>query len=72
MQITVNTYISVDVNELAKNMSCEELAALLSLVAERFDGEYKNRRELAEAMAEGTSETGARFLAEVISSTIYR
>lgn len=63
MQITVNTNISVDVNELA---------ALLSLVAERFDGDYKNRRELAEAMAEGTSETGARFLAEVISSTIYR
>ncbi len=72
MKISVNTSIDVDIEKIAENMSEEELAELLHIVAHRFDDSYKSRKTLADALASGTSEVGARFLAEVISSTIYR
>lgn len=72
MKINVNTDIAVDVAALSKSLSVDELVYLLDAVARRFDQEFGDRRKLAEAFAEGTTEIGARFLAEVISCTIYR
>ncbi len=72
MKIEVDTSIHVDITKIAESMSEEELAELLHVIAHRFDNEYKNRKALADALASGTSEVGARFLAEVIASTVYR
>ena len=72
MEVTINKSINVSVGEFVKSMDIEEIAALLDLVANRFENDYKDRKVLAGVFADQISETGARFLAEICASSIYR
>lgn len=72
MNVIISKQIEVSVSELVKTMSVEEVADLLEIVANKFDGEFGKRKDLAGVFAENISEVGARFLAEVCASTIYR
>lgn len=70
--IQVSTEVHVNMTELMEAMSVEDVAELLNAVAMRFDSHFRDRRAAAEAFADHTSEVGARFLAEVIASTVGR
>lgn len=72
MEVKVTKDVCVSPDDLVSSMTAEELASLLDLIANKFDDNFKDRRMLAEAFGAGISETGARFLAEVIASTVGR
>ncbi len=72
MEVIINKQFHVSVEELVKTMTAEEVAEVLSLVALRFEEHFRDRKALANAFAEGTSEIGARFLAEICASTMSR
>lgn len=72
MQVTINKEIDVSIKELAETMTHEELAYLLSECSHRFDKDPKERKKLAVAFTDGLSETGCRFLAEIVTNHYFR
>ena len=72
MDVEIKTTIDVSISTLAESMSLGEIAALLSAVALRFDGDFHDRAGLAVDFADNTSELGARFMAEIIAQRVPR
>jgi len=72
MQVSINKEFEVNVADLAKTMNHEELVYLLNECSIRFDNDSKDRKKLAIAFADGMSETGCRFLAEIVATHYFR
>lgn len=70
--IEVNVDVKLSGEDVAKALNEEEIASFCSQLAERLDGDFVARKKAASAFADGLSETGCRFLAEVIASHFMR
>ena len=72
MDVQLETEISISARKLADSMSATELADFCSELAEKLDREFSLRNIAAENFADGLSENGCRFLAEVITQHYHR
>jgi hypothetical protein len=72
MEISVRTDVKIDAAELANSMSPSEIGEFITTLAGRFDQNAKGRTRFAGLMAEGLSEIGCRFLAEVVTQHYIR
>jgi hypothetical protein len=70
--VTTQTTVFLSVDKLVKEMDAEDIGGFCSAVAERLDKEFSQRASAALEFAGGLSETGARFLAEVVTSFFQR
>jgi hypothetical protein len=67
VDIQVNTEISISAEKLIKNMGAGDIAELLNAVALKLDDCHIDRASAADAFSENLSETGSRFLAEIVA-----
>lgn len=76
MEVEMKTTVQVSAKSLIDSMSDDELAEFIELVAIRLDEkvsqDFRQRKNLANIFADHTSEIGAKFLAEICASTMYR
>lgn len=72
MIANIQTQIDVNISELIKDMTIDEIAELLCAVAERFDNCYVERTKAAKAFSLGMSENGCRFMAEIVTQHFMR
>ncbi|WP_437881065.1 hypothetical protein [Pseudomonas sp. LRF_L74] len=70
--ITTETTVFISAAKVVKEMDAEDIGSFCSAVAERLDQEYAGRAGAAAAFADGLSEQGCRFLAEVVTSFFMR
>lgn len=70
--VTTETTVFLSVDKLVKEMDAEDIASFCSAVAIRLDQEYAARAGAASGFADGLSESGCRFLAEVVASFYLR
>lgn len=70
--ITTQTTVYLSAEKVVKEMDATDIASFCSAVAERLDREYADRADAATAFADGLSETGCRFLAEVVTQFFMR
>ena len=66
--VKTETTVWLSAEKIVKLMDETDVASFCSAVAERFDSDFPKRAEAAAAFADGLSEQGCRFLAEVIAS----
>jgi len=67
MEVKINTNINVTSKQLVDSMSLGEIGYLLNEVALKFDDDFVDRANLASDFSDNLSETGARFLAEIVT-----
>lgn len=60
--------VTVSSTEWVEKLKPHEVAEFASAVAHRFDEKYVDRAEIAAEFADGLSEDGARWLAEVVTN----
>lgn len=70
--ITTETTVFLSVDKIVKEMDAEDIAGFCSAIALRLDEEYAQRAEASRSFADGLSELGCRFLAEVVASFYMR
>lgn len=70
--ITTETTVFLSVDKVVKEMDAEDIGSFCSAIALRLDQEYAVRAGAASSFADGLSETGCRFLAEVVASYYLR
>lgn len=70
--ITTETTVFLSVDKVVKEMDAEDIGSFCSAIALRLDQEYAARAGAASSFADGLSETGCRFLAEVVASYYLR
>jgi hypothetical protein len=67
MEVEVKTVVGISSVHLVESMTMTELAEFCSAAAEKLNDDFKLRSKAAENFAEGLSENGCRFLAEVVT-----
>ena len=67
MEVSVKKTVDISVEELVDAMSAEDIAMFCSEVAVKLDNRFSDRNAAAEQFAEGISELGCRFIAEVVT-----
>lgn len=72
MEVSVKKQVSISVKELVGAMTVIEIAEFCSQVAIRLDGDFADRNEAASKFADGLSEMGCRFIAEVVTHHYWR
>lgn len=72
LQIKTETTVYLTAEKVVKEMDAEDIGSFCSAVAERLDGEFAERAEAARMFADGLSEKGCRFLAEIVASYYMR
>ncbi|MEW9045589.1 MAG: hypothetical protein AB2387_00765 [Stutzerimonas stutzeri] len=70
--ITTETQVFLSVDKIVKEMDAEDIGSFCSAVALRLDEEYAGRAAAASHFADGLSEIGCRFLAEVVTNFYQR
>ncbi len=60
--------VAVSAKDFVDGLKVYDVAELVEAVAERFDKDFCHRTDAANAFANGLSEQGVRFLAEVVTS----
>ena len=70
--ITTETTVYLSAEKVVKEMDAEDIGSFCSAVANRLDQEYSARAGAAACFADGLSEQGCRFLAEVVASFYQR
>lgn len=70
--ITTKAEVFLSVEQLVAQMDEEDIGTFCSAVAERLDIKSIERASAAGSFADGISEQGARFLAEVVTSHYIR
>jgi len=70
--ITTQTTVFLSVEKVVKEMDAEDIGSFCSAVAERLDSEFADRAGAASSFADGLSEKGCRFLAEIVTSFFQR
>ncbi|MBG6289504.1 hypothetical protein [Pseudomonas nitroreducens] len=70
--ITTETTVFLSAEKIVEQMDATDIGSFCSAVAQRLDGEYASRAAAAHEFAEGLSEQGCRFLAEVVTSFYMR
>ncbi|MBE8232847.1 MAG: hypothetical protein HAW67_03870 [Endozoicomonadaceae bacterium] len=68
MQVEIKTTVAVSAKRLVEEMTMTELAEFCSELSEKLKDDFHLRAEAAENFADGLSEDGCRFLAEVVTS----
>lgn len=70
MSVEIEKVVGVQVTskDFVTKLKPWDVAEFASAVAERFDQDYANRADIADAFADSLSEMGIRFLAEVVTS----
>jgi len=72
MEITLNKEFEVSAREVLAKIKDYYMAAFVEILAERYDKDFKTRAQLASKFADGISEQGARFLADVVAHHVAR
>ncbi len=72
VEITLKTVVTVSAKKLVDEMTMTELADFCSALSVKLDDDSHLRAEAAENFAEGLSEMGCRFLAEVVTHHVTR
>ena len=72
MEVNLRTNLSVPVKQIVDSMDHDDLVKFIEVVAHTLDRDFHTRKEAAEVFSSGLSETGCRFLAEVIASHCMR
>lgn len=70
--ITTETTVFLSADKVVREMDAEDIGSFCSAVANRLDQEYSARAGAASSFADGLSEQGCRFLAEVVASFYQR
>jgi hypothetical protein len=68
IEIEKITAVSISAAEFVQLMKIYDVAEFACAVAERFDKDFANRADVADAFAGSLSEQGVRFLAEIVTS----
>ncbi len=68
MRIKLESEVEITADDLVKKMSLTNIGELLTVAAEKLEGDYINRTICAARFGEGLSEEGARFVAEAITN----
>lgn len=61
-------YVTVSATEWVEKLRPHEVAEFASAVAKKFDQDFVKRAEIAAEFADGLSEDGVRWLAEVVTN----
>jgi len=72
MEVDVNETISISAKKLVESMTIEELGVFCSELAEKVNKDFTERNIAAKNFADGLSENGCRFLAEVVTHHFIR
>lgn len=72
MEVEIKTVIEVNAQSLVESIPVVELGEFLSIAAEKLNDDNTRRNDAAGKFAEGLSENGCRFLAEVITQHYIR
>ncbi|UZD98463.1 hypothetical protein LOY64_30150 (plasmid) [Pseudomonas corrugata] len=70
--VKAQTTVFLTAEAVVKLMDAEDIGSFCSAVAQRLDQEYSSRAGAASDFADGLSELGCRFLAEVVTSFYQR
>ncbi len=70
--ITTQTQVFLSVEKIVQEMDAEDIGSFCSAVALRLDKDCAERSSAASHFADGLSEMGCRFLAEVVTSFYMR
>jgi hypothetical protein len=72
IEIETSATVTVSAKEFVEQCGIDDVACFATYLAEKLDQDFVNRAYAAEQFAEGLSETGARWLAEVLASFYLR
>lgn len=72
VQVQKSAEIEVSASDFVDQCSIEDVAQLVEALAGKFDREFAGRAKLAGVFADGLSERGCRFLAEVVCHHYHR
>jgi hypothetical protein len=70
MSVEIEKVVGVQVSskDFVAGLKAWDVVEFASAVAERFDQDFVNRADVANAFADSLTEQGVRFLAEVVTS----
>ena len=72
MEVEVKTVVGISAVKLVESMTITELAEFCSAAAEKLNDDFRLRADAAGNFADGLSENGCRFLAEVVTQHYHR